>query len=285
MIMSATGPSHFLMFGLVLIVAVLVQSVVVAVTYVYFTNELKQLRETYTRSNIACLIGDNLGDFFQPADLRHADSMDPCWEIKSQLQILIRKIIAKQYKPQTTEQGKLSEMLSAAFSQTQTQEHPNQVAAAHVTGNNRKTFNLREDLLTDRHAGQKIEDWKSNRQPSFLNNVEIEKGELVIKKSGFYYIYAQTYFRLQGSINTDKSKGIQLIQHIYKVTNYPDPILLMKNVKTSCWAKNAEYTLNSIYQGAIFKLNENDRIYVTVSDIDLIDMDEKGTFFGAFMLF
>ncbi|XP_053316559.1 tumor necrosis factor ligand superfamily member 10 [Spea bombifrons] len=283
--MSATSSSPVPPCGIVLIAAVLLQSVFVAVTYIYFTNELKQLRETYTRSNIACLLRDDPEDFFQPADFGNVDSMDPCWEVKIQLQLLIKKIMKKQYKPQPPEQGKLSERISAAISQTQNQGYPKEIAAAHVTGSNWRIPQLRESSVIHKFDGQKIQEWKSHKKPSFLNNFEIEHGELIIKKSGFYFIYSQTYFRMQSGSNSEENIGKQFVQHIYKVTSYPNPILLMKNVKTACWSKNADYALNSIYQGGIFQFYENDRIFVTVSDIGLVDMDERGTFFGAFQLY
>ncbi|XP_075426895.1 tumor necrosis factor ligand superfamily member 10 isoform X2 [Ascaphus truei] len=244
--MFAPGSHSFPLCGLVLILAVLLQSVFVAVTYIYFTNELKQLRETYMKSNIACLSGADLGDIFHSADSWDGDGRsDPCWEVKSQLQILIKKILLKNYKSE----------ISAAV----------------------------KDTLMKKFTGHKIHGWKSLK-PSFLHNLRIEHGELVIPKSGFYYVYSQTYFRQDSNRHPEEGKGKQLVQQIYKVANYPDPILLMKNAKTTCWSKDAEYGLQSIYQGGVFKLNENDRIFVTVSDISMIDMDENATFFGAFLV-
>uniref|UniRef100_A0A8C5QMS2 Tumor necrosis factor ligand superfamily member 10 n=1 Tax=Leptobrachium leishanense TaxID=445787 RepID=A0A8C5QMS2_9ANUR len=242
-----------------------------------------RLREAYIKSNIACLNEDNFGAV-HTSDPRNLDPMDPCWEVKYQLQSLIKKIIAKQYKSQAPEQVILSEVQTPGNGEALIQEMPTRVAAAHVTGSNVKHSNpVGRSLI--RYDGQKIVDWKSYKQPSFLNNIEINHGELVIKKSGFYYIYSQTYFRQRAEVKTEEGKGTQLVQRVYKITAYPDPILVMKNIKTSCWSKDAEYALNSIYQGGIYKFNENDRIFVTVSDISILDMDEKGTYFGAFLLF
>ncbi|XP_075426894.1 tumor necrosis factor ligand superfamily member 10 isoform X1 [Ascaphus truei] len=282
--MFAPGSHSFPLCGLVLILAVLLQSVFVAVTYIYFTNELKQLRETYMKSNIACLSGADLGDIFHSADSWDGDGRsDPCWEVKSQLQILIKKILLKNYKSEISAavKGKVSEILPLAISQNQ--EHPGHAIAAHVTGNNQKASSPPQNTLMKKFTGHKIHGWKSLK-PSFLHNLRIEHGELVIPKSGFYYVYSQTYFRQDSNRHPEEGKGKQLVQQIYKVANYPDPILLMKNAKTTCWSKDAEYGLQSIYQGGVFKLNENDRIFVTVSDISMIDMDENATFFGAFLV-
>ncbi|KAM4771985.1 tumor necrosis factor ligand superfamily member 10 isoform 2-T2 [Rhinophrynus dorsalis] len=239
--MTAAGSPSFPLCGLVLILAVLLQCVFVAVTYVYFTNEIKQLRDTYTRSNIACLMRE---DFFQSSYLEnYEDIRDPCWEVKFQLQILIRKMI-KKLKPETT--GEMT------------------------------------DVQKMNHLGQKIYGWRTHK-PSFLSNIDMLDGELVIKKSGFYYIYSQTYFRQQDKGTTER-KVRQIVQQIYKITTYQNPILLMKNAKTTCWSKDAEYGLYSIYQGGVFKLNADDRLFVTVSNVSMVDMDEHASFFGAFLV-
>ncbi|OCT80764.1 tumor necrosis factor ligand superfamily member 10 [Xenopus laevis] len=281
MITTTTAASHpFSLCGLVLLLAILLQSVFVAVTYIYFTNELKQLRETYAKSNIACLTGEDVGDLLRPSTFEDGyERNDPCWEIKSHLHILIRKIVLKNYKSDNA--GNVKE--KTPFAVSQKEEYPAGVIAAHVTGDSGKALPP-ENAFIKNYNGQKIQGWKSHRSPSFLSNVEVENGELIIRKSGFYYIYSQTYFRQRFVRGTEERKGKQLVQQIYKVTSYPEPLLLMKNAKTTCWSKEADYGLHSIYQGGVFKLNENDRIFVTVSDINVIDMDENSTFMGAFLV-
>ncbi|KAM4771984.1 tumor necrosis factor ligand superfamily member 10 isoform 1-T1 [Rhinophrynus dorsalis] len=272
--MTAAGSPSFPLCGLVLILAVLLQCVFVAVTYVYFTNEIKQLRDTYTRSNIACLMRE---DFFQSSYLEnYEDIRDPCWEVKFQLQILIRKMI-KKLKPETT-----GEMTDTVPEIPPIDTHQKQVIAAHVTGNNQKAITPKENVQKMNHLGQKIYGWRTHK-PSFLSNIDMLDGELVIKKSGFYYIYSQTYFRQQDKGTTER-KVRQIVQQIYKITTYQNPILLMKNAKTTCWSKDAEYGLYSIYQGGVFKLNADDRLFVTVSNVSMVDMDEHASFFGAFLV-
>lgn len=141
--------------------------------------------------------------------------------------------------------------------------------------------------------GRKIDSWESSRKGhSFLNNLHLRKGELVILQTGFYYIYSQTYFRFQepeevlGTVSTEETrkKSKQMVQYIYKYTSYPDPILLMKSARNSCWSKDSEYGLYSIYQGGIFELKENDRIFVSVTNERLVDLDQEASFFGAFLI-
>ncbi|KAM4694626.1 tumor necrosis factor ligand superfamily member 10 [Discoglossus pictus] len=279
--MTATGSNPLALCGLVLLISLLLQSVFVAVTYIYFTNEHKQLREAYTRSNIACLTGENLGDFFQTKDfdVKH----DPCWEVKSHLQNLIKKIMFKHFKQEMSASNKEHVSESLPYVNDENQEYREEVVAAHVTANKRM-HNIEHNILIRKANGHKINTWKFHKNPSFLSNIEMMHGELVIKKSGYYYVYSQIYFQQKRPVSSEEDVGKQIVQQIYRVTSYPDPILLIKNAKTTCWSKNAANGLHSLYQGAVFMLYEYDRLFVTVSDINMVEWDENGTFFGAFLL-
>lgn len=165
--------------------------------------------------------------------------------------------------------------------------------AAHLTGNSNRKSSLspRIDSLARKGNGQKISNWESSRKGhSFLYNVELRNGELVIPQTGFYYIYSQIYFRFRENENEDSDflaqirNPKQLVQYVYKLTNYPEPIMLMKSARTSCWSKKAEYGLYSIYQGGVFQLKKEDRIFVSVSNGDIVDMDKEASFFGAFLI-
>lgn len=142
----------------------------------------------------------------------------------------------------------------------------------------------------EKALGYKVLYWESSRKGhSFLNNLHLRNGELVIHQAGLYYIYSQIYFRFQESEETSASKeerrkNKQMVQYIYKFTNYPEPIMLMKSARNSCWSKESEYGLYSIYQGGVFELKENDRIFVSVTNESLIDWDQEASFFGAFLL-
>ncbi|XP_075717737.1 tumor necrosis factor ligand superfamily member 10 [Rhinoderma darwinii] len=278
--LSTPGPHYLPLVGLVLFL-VLLQSVFFAFTYVYFTNEIKQMNENYIRNNIACLVGDDLSDMFQTANINNVDEKnEPCREVRRQVQNVIRMILSKNYGQEITSliKEKVSDVLPVSVAEKQVYTGP--MIAAHVTGNNKVAMTTAKVFSNGHYYGHKITEW-SNNTLSDMNSIKVQNGELVIAKSGFYYIYAQTYFRHQDA----EGKVKQLVQHIYKMTSYRDPIALMKNVKTTCWSKSAEYGLHSIYQGGVFKLNENDRLFVTVSHKNMLDMDEKATFFGAFLVF
>ncbi|KFQ72165.1 Tumor necrosis factor ligand superfamily member 10, partial [Phaethon lepturus] len=271
----------------VLVAAVLLQSVCVAVTFLYFTNELKQLRDTYSKSGFACLTGEEIGNFIQNLDLIESEdrAADPCWQVKWHLGKLIKKIMSRSYEENISAVN-AERALTLSHTDGQPPRSPTNRIAAHLTGNsNRKNSQSpRIDSLPRRGNGQKINNWESSRKGHSLN------GELVIPQTGFYYIYSQIYFRFRESENEDSDllaqirNPKQLVQYVYKLTNYPEPILLMKSARTSCWSKKAEYGLYSIYQGGVFQLKREDRIFVSVSNSDIVDMDKEASFFGAFMI-
>lgn len=77
------------------------------------------------------------------------------------------------------------------------------------------------------YLGERIRAWEGQRGLSFLQNMELRGGELLVPRAGLYYIYAQTYFRLPSTEETDgeakgetgetrEEEGAQLVQYIYK---------------------------------------------------------------------
>ncbi|NXF84481.1 TNF10 factor, partial [Sclerurus mexicanus] len=289
------GPSPAQTCGAVVVAAVLLQSVCVAVTFLYFTSELRELQDTYSKSGIACLTGEEMGNSIQNWDEIESEDReaDPCWQVKWHLGKLIKKMMSRSYEENISA---INAERTLALPHTEKQEKqqprgPIHRIAAHLTGsNNRRSSLFTRNLLPRRVIGHKI-NWESSRRShSFLYNVELRNGELVIPQTGFYYIYSQIYFRFRENENEDSDllgevrNPKQLVQYVYRLTSYPEPILLMKSARTSCWSKKAEYGLYSTYQGGVFQLKREDRIFVSVSNSDFVDMDKEASFFGAFMI-
>ncbi|GAB5576660.1 tumor necrosis factor ligand superfamily member 10 [Prionailurus iriomotensis] len=267
---APAGPSPGQTCVLILIFTVLLQSLCVAVTYMYFTSELRQMQDKYSQSGIACFLKED--DI--PWDPNDEESMNtPCWQVKWQLRQFVRKKLkVKAAKYSLPSKRKRS-------SESSSSHNWNQSEKKHIPSSN--------GSKNEKALGQKINSWESSRKGhSFLNNLHLRNGELVIHQRGFYYIYSQTYFRFQEPEETEQNRkrNKQMVQYIYKYTSYPDPILLMKSARNSCWSKDSEYGLYSIYQGGIFELKENDRIFVSVNNEQLIDMDQEASFFGAFLI-
>ncbi|NXA09086.1 TNF10 factor, partial [Sapayoa aenigma] len=287
------GPSAAQACGAVMVVAVLLQSVCVAITFLYFTSELKQLQDTYSKNDIACLTGEDIGSFIQNLDLIESEDRkaDPCWQVKWNLGKLITKMMSRSYEENISAIN-AERTLTLPQADRQEPRGPMDRIAAHLTGSNNRRSSLftRITLLPRRGIGHKI-NWELPRTGhSFLHNVELRNGELVIPQTGFYYIYSQIYFRFRENENEDSSfegdvkNPKQLVQYVYKRTNYPEHILLMKSARTSCWSKKEEYGLYSSYQGGVFQLKREDRVFVSVSNGDFVDMDKEASFFGAFII-
>ncbi|KAJ8357106.1 hypothetical protein SKAU_G00199000 [Synaphobranchus kaupii] len=261
--------------GLLLLAAILLQTVGFVITFFYFSNVLSTMKETFSRSSISCLMGANLAEGRKDA---------PCWHITQQFHLLIEKTMSNRFEKEISSAVK-DEV--SRFMPTLTMENhdslPRPEIAAHITGNYLAQV---DSLPTRKVLGQKIESWKTDSGLAFLRNMKMSNGELVIPQAGLYYMYSQTYFRQARSLEgEDSGRNEQMLQYIYKkVVSYPEPILLMKNARTTCWSEKAEYDLYSIYQAGVVQLNAGDRVFVSVSNISTVDMDEKSSFFGAFLV-
>ncbi|XP_074154299.1 tumor necrosis factor ligand superfamily member 10 [Sminthopsis crassicaudata] len=295
-VISREAPRACQAWALLFPFSLLIQALLCATTYFYFSSELKQLAQlqnTNSQSSLACLtkeyVGAMTGNRNSSGDTEEVDIL--CLQFKWQLQQLIKKELLTVHEDSSTRQGERENKLSGAterFNQSAIQR-----AGAHLTGSRQISPIFSRDSLLGRDSSWKINYWESSRKGySFLYNMNFLDGELIISQPGYYYIYSQTYFRFQelegSSVSTwseeRKKQPRQLVQYIYKVTSYPEPILLLKSVKTSCWSKDSEYELYSMYQGGVFELRENERIFVSVSNGKLIDLDREASFFGAFLI-
>uniref|UniRef100_A0A8C9RBN9 Tumor necrosis factor ligand superfamily member 10 n=1 Tax=Scleropages formosus TaxID=113540 RepID=A0A8C9RBN9_SCLFO len=300
---SMTGSRSVQCLALLLLTAVLLQTVAVAVTFIYFNSVLTTMKETFSRSSIACLMRSNLRTVkgldgsVQDAQDTQDGKDDPCWQVTQQLHFLVEKVrFSTRIQVREITSAVKDEVARVLPSLARDRDPPSRPEiAAHVTG--KRVIKQARCLSARKVPGQKILSWEKERGLAFLRNVQMSDGELEVPKAGLYYIYSQTYFRVSGVLEDDddgdevedvaenQNRGKQMLQYIYKkVTSYPVPILLMKNARTTCWARNAEYGLYSIYQAGVFQLGAGDRIFVSVSDVSTLGMDEKSSFFGAFLL-
>ncbi|XP_072344423.1 tumor necrosis factor ligand superfamily member 15-like [Scyliorhinus torazame] len=121
------------------------------------------------------------------------------------------------------------------------------------------------------------------------NGLAFTKGELnyqdralTIPRKGDYFVYSQVSFRGYAS---DMNENNSLIIHmITKLTpRYPKPMQLLSSTRSI----NGEKSLwrMAIYLGAVFHLEQGDRIIVNVSSVKQVDFtNDHKTYFGAFLL-
>lgn len=118
---------------------------------------------------------------------------------------------------------------------------------------------------------------------SHLQDMAYQGGQLQVTRPGKYYVYAQIYFRYPTEGPNSRAGGHQLVQCINLQREPSENLLLLKGVGTKCWTQDATYGLHALYQGGLFDLKAGDRLFVSVSSLD-INYEESGSYFGAFRL-
>ncbi|XP_035696247.1 tumor necrosis factor ligand superfamily member 10-like [Branchiostoma floridae] len=153
---------------------------------------------------------------------------------------------------------------------------------AHLTGNPRQ--NLRKH-----HGEVKLRSWESEQGLATLaNGMKYRGGNLIIPVDGLYYIYSQLSYRFLNENpeeHSDKDANIfQLIHYTFKQSSYPEPQLIMKSSRSTCWSKRTEFGLYTSFQGGVFRLEKGDKVSISVSNAQMISFEESSSFFGAFMI-
>ncbi|XP_069745693.1 A-kinase anchor protein 11 isoform X3 [Narcine bancroftii] len=129
--------------------------------------------------------------------------------------------------------------------------------------------------------GKLITSWEEKVGIAHIREMGYSQGSLRISHHGLYYIYAQTLFRYHAD-HPISTREYQLIQYVYrKMAKYPKPTLILRGAST--WS-SGNHNLHSVYQGGAFNLHIDDEIFVTVSNVSLVDIDEASSYLGAFKL-
>nr|XP_040055406.1 tumor necrosis factor ligand superfamily member 10 [Gasterosteus aculeatus aculeatus] len=272
--------------GLVLLAAILLQTIAVAVSFVYFNRVLSTMQETFSRSSVSCLINANLRSDVENSS--EEKKGDPCWQVTQQLHHHLEKTMADRFQKEISTAMR-NEMTGAEPSRTSgVRGVPLPKVAAHVTGVVSSTEPPTADVPRSSrgYLGERIREWEGHRGLSFLENMELRGGELLVPRAGLYYIYGQTYFRLPSSGEAEGGEEeAQLVQYIYKkMSSYTVPILLMKSSRSACWPRGPEPGLFSLHQAGTAFLQPADRLFVTVSNVSAMEMDGRASYFGAFLV-
>ncbi|XP_059748967.1 tumor necrosis factor ligand superfamily member 10 isoform X2 [Bos taurus] len=117
----------------ILIFTVLLQAFGMAVFYMYFNKELKQMQNKYFKSGLACFLEEDDRSW----DSRDDESIiNPCWELKSQLYLFVKKMTLRTFEEMipTNPEKQYNPYLER-------EKGPKRVAA-HITGSNRKKSTL-----------------------------------------------------------------------------------------------------------------------------------------------
>ncbi|XP_067469878.1 tumor necrosis factor ligand superfamily member 10-like [Thunnus thynnus] len=283
--------------GLIILAAVLLQTIAVAVSFMYFNKVLNTMQESFSRSSVSCLMNANMRFEYEDSTAEDKKS-DPCWQVTQQLHYHIEKTMTDRFQKEisTAMRNKLTGVLPILNPGVPGVPLPK--VAAHVTGVVSSTEPpVAEGSRSSRgYLGERIRAWEGQRGLSFLENMELKGGELLVPRAGLYYIYAQTYFRLSSVGETEveakgeagdmkEEEGAQLLQYIYKkMSSYTVPILLMKSSRSACWPRGQEPGLFSLHQAGTAFLQPADRLFITVSNASAMEMDGRASYFGAFLV-
>ncbi|XP_047457961.1 tumor necrosis factor ligand superfamily member 11 [Mugil cephalus] len=127
------------------------------------------------------------------------------------------------------------------------------------------------------------------------HKISYQKGKLLMRESGFYYVYTKTCFRYNnygGSVDNSQTgitpadiSNILLIQYVYResIRQNGNPVMLMKTGSTMR-GNSTSYNFYCAQQGRGVRLEEGDALYVNVSNAGLLDPEPQGTYFGAIKL-
>ncbi|KAM9355050.1 tumor necrosis factor ligand superfamily member 10-like isoform 2-T2 [Pholidichthys leucotaenia] len=267
--------------GLIILAAVLLQTIAVAVSFMYFNKVLSSMQESFSRSSVSCLLNAN-GNTEVKNPTAEDKKSDPCWQVTQQLHYHIEKI-SERFQKEKRLTGVLSIVSPGA------QALPLPEVAAHVTMSLTELQPAESMRSCRGYLGERIRAWEGQRGLSFLQNMELRGGELLVPKAGLYYIYAHTYFRFPSTGEMDgeakEEEGAQLVQYIYKkMSSYMVPILLMKSFRSVCWPRGEESGLFSLHQAGTAFLQPADRLFITVSNASAMEMDGRASYFGAFLV-
>lgn len=285
--------------GMIILGVVLIQTIAVSVSFIYFNQVLSTMRESFSRSSVSCLMNSNPPSGAQDSAAEGKRS-DPCWQVTQQLHSHIEKAMADRLQKEMSKTIKNGLTAVLPLLGPAMRGVPLPKVAAHVTGVASSSENAASEGSrisgSKGYLGERVRSWEGQRGLSFLQNMELKGGELLVPRAGLYYIYAQTYFRLPSTGDTEADtkgdvsevrteEGAELVQYIYKkMSSYTGPILLMKSSRSVCWPRGQEPGLFSLHQAGTAFLQPADRLFITVSNASTMEMDGRASYFGAFLV-
>lgn len=128
-----------------------------------------------------------------------------------------------------------------------------------------------------------VHNWIEEAPTAHASGIKVQDSQIIVNSSGLYFIYSQILFsnlyKGQSALNTSQV----LYHYVYRWNViYPNggQELLLKSVRTQCWAENRVYGDYTSYASGVFKLNSGDQLFVKASKIDKMSRDPHASFFG-----
>ncbi|XP_006036188.1 tumor necrosis factor [Alligator sinensis] len=126
--------------------------------------------------------------------------------------------------------------------------------------------------------------WDAEVAPTMLlHGMKLVKNKLVVPQNGLYFVYSQVVFRGQACPEEDLSLTISR----YAV-EYPTDKALLTAFKSVCVGSPApgpsptsDQWLESLYQGAVFRLEKGDEISSQPASTKYVDAESDQVYFGV----
>ncbi|KAM5145536.1 CD40 ligand [Mantella aurantiaca] len=164
-----------------------------------------------------------------------------------------------------------------------TDERENSVHAARI-GEEPNTLN-KVPVVAIHLVGDKVNSnkeglqWQGKSYLSMKNGITYTSGKLRIETPGVYYVYSQVSF----CVNTTKLQKAPFVQYVYLTRSHETDKLLLKGANTHV-SSTANCALQSTQVGAVFTFQQNDLIFINVTDPTCVNYSPEYTFFGMFKL-
>ncbi|XP_034553925.1 tumor necrosis factor b (TNF superfamily, member 2) [Notolabrus celidotus] len=140
-------------------------------------------------------------------------------------------------------------------------------------------------------------EWKNGQGQAFAQGgFRLESNKIVIPQNGLFFVYSQASFRVScNDGDEDRGAGKRLTPLSHRIWRYSDSIgsnvSLMSAVRSACQntaqedgSSSGQGWYNAVYLGAVFQLNQGDRLWTETNQLSELETDEGKTFFGVFAL-
>ncbi|XP_022602098.1 tumor necrosis factor-like [Seriola dumerili] len=155
-----------------------------------------------------------------------------------------------------------------------------------------------EGSYDDEDKSSKVElEWKNGQGQAFAQGgFLLANNQIVIPRTGLYFVYSQASFRVSCSDGEEDEAGKRFMPLSHRIWRYSDSLggkaSLMSAVRSACQTtaqeedsyRDGRSWYNAIYLGAVFQLNKGDKLWTETNQISELDTDEGKTFFGVFAL-
>ncbi|ETE59557.1 Tumor necrosis factor ligand superfamily member 11, partial [Ophiophagus hannah] len=127
--------------------------------------------------------------------------------------------------------------------------------------------------------------WHHDKGWANVLNMTFSDGRLIANHDGFYYLYANVYFRHHETSGNLTGQTLQLMVYVVKTdAKRRNSVILMKGGSTKNWSGESEFHFFSVNVSGFFKLKSGEMVSLQVSYPSLLDHSPEGTYFGAFKI-